>query len=1063
MNFSRKAASSYLDVPRLHFTGQFRADPNTGDNQNCNFDLNNKIITEKNWNAKGTNEFEFIDTVITTVIDKMGNEHMDSELVGAEIFSNENRPLGKIVDLDVDFQVTTLFGLKFGLRHNGVVLFVGNWKPCVIVHEIWEKVKCTEGPFYPAGSIRFGGQSTTKIVDIVWSDSPLISEFKSASKELQVSITLDSYSCGVFTMGRVYGTIGITNSEEPLCVGGERKMVPVDPPGLFDFGKDHPCSKYKQEDEMPWTYDAPFKFDSHRNVLVVDLSNALPTHFSCKDRQTITSHLDIGELHFGYIINDQITPIGESIPYLKSDMWKHSGIVEVPIDENNRTNIQNSKLVVFTELSTADTPKYNPYKIMFHSGTEFTLLLRETEFFVRPMDYYMARLQHSSQLSYSGNSFMKDSHEFTLLVTKFGKPANDTLVALNKSYNQFGDKSNMAYPYDAVRYDDETKHTNELGHVKFNFTLEEKIPLKRHYTKNPQCEPKSLVTEAEISLKDGPYYVLPIDGQVYNFYYCVGDKCELPDNHPFFLYQALISILAFSTYTYDDNYEPTWIDDVKDIFEQQNHISQVMRAILDMSNFTEVTQPHNIELLKYVLSKDSKKAFETDPNYMPTTRNLSPVQRKMILKWLDTPCYNKSCVQPKPISSQIIDYTRCTMHAIPFNSDPQDQDVYLKNIIAKDNLKLLKSDIDMHMDSPPRPLFGLAVVKDKETYPTVFKYFSTNSEKKLCTLESLHKQLQQAVQLEFSTIPLYITSLYSIIQHHNQEAYTAIREVVMQEMLHFVQAANILIATSGKLTIDDPDFVPKYPTRGLPGGVHRHLYVSLENYNLQHLHNTFMIIELPTPHKRKFDNASIMYTVGMFYKEIKECINALGDDIFADSHVNKQVTWPWGGPPKTVGTVYVINDTDSAIKGIDEIIEQGEGANYLDPNQIDTGQYAHYYRFEELVCQKRLVKVDDHHYAFNGTPIIYDKSGVYPIYIPNKNDSKGFLPASDCYTQAKAFHSVYRSLLRVLDKAFNGEPQKITESVELMESLQVHAKRCLSTPYLTFGYNCGLIWDYEWK
>ena len=1059
-----------MDVPRLHFTGQFRTDPNTGNNQNCNFDLNNKIITEKNWDFAGTNDFEFVNTVITAVIDKNGNEHVDSELVGAEIFSNEDKPPGKIVDLDVDFQVTSLFGLRFGLKHNGVVLFVGNWTPCVIVHDLWEKVKCTQGPFYPARSIRFGVQSTTKIVDIVWHDSPLISEFKSAAQkssgELQVSIMLDSYSCNVFTMGRVYGTIGITNSEEPLCVGGERKMVPVDP-GLLNFGKDHPCSKYKQENEKPWTNDAPFKFDFNRKVLVVDLGNALPIHYSCIDTQKDTAQLNLGELHFGYILNDHIIPIGENIPYLKSDMWNRSGIVEVSVDENDIVNIQNSKLVVFVELSTADTLASNLYKILFHSGTEFTLLLRETEFFVRPMDYYMARLQHSSQLSYSGNSFMRDSHEFTLLVTKFGKPTNDTPVTLTKSYNQFGqDTKTMAYPYDAIKYD-ETKRTNELGHVTFNFTLEEKIPLKRHYTINPKCEPKSLVTEAEILHMDGPYYVLPIDGQVYNFYYCVGDKCELPDDN-LFLYEALISILAFSTVNYSNDYKPTWVDDVKDIFEQQNHITQVMRGILDMSNFTEVIQPHNIEVLKYVMSKDSKEAFEMDPTYMPTTRNLSPAKRKMILKWLDTPCYNKSCVQPKPISSQVIDYTRCTMHAIPFNSDPQDQDIYLKKIIAEDSLKLLKSDIDMNMDSPPRPLFGLAVVKEKETYPTVFRYFSANSEfpevQKLCTPESLQKQLQQAVQLEFTTIPLYITSLYSIIEHHNKDAYTAIREVVMQEMLHFVQAANILIATGGNLTIDDPDFVPKYPTRGLPGGVHSHLYISLENYNLEHLHNTFMVIELPTPHKTKFNDASIMYTVGMFYKEIEECIKILGDHIFADSHVNKQVTWPWGGPSKTVGTVYVINDTNSAIRGIDEIIEQGEGAGYLNPKQIDTGQYAHYYRFEELVCQKRLIKVDDDHYAFAGDPIIHDKSGVYPIYIPNKNDfPSGFQPNSHCHTQAKAFHGVYRSLLRVLDKAFNEDPEKIIESVDLMESLQVHAKRCLSTPYLTFGYNCGLIWDYEWK
>ena len=1061
-----------MDVPRLHFTGQFRTDVNTGNNQNCNFDLNNKINPERNWNSAGTQDFEFINTVITTVIDKDGNEDTESKLVGAEIFNDEDKPLGKIVDLDVDFQVSSIFGLTFGLKHNGVVLLVGNWTPCVIVHDMWEKVKCTQGPFHPARSICFGVQSTTKIVDIVWSDSPLISEFKSASQkssdQLQVSITLDSFSCDVYTIGRVYGTIGITNNNEPLCVGGERKMVPVDP-GLLNFGKDHPCSKYPQEDEKPWTNDAPFKFDSSRNVLVVDLSNSLPTHFSRTDKQEVNSQLDIGELHFGYILNDQINPIGDNIPYLKSDMWKRSGIVEVSIDESDISNIQNSKLAVFTEF--VDNSSSNPYKILFHSGTEFTLLLWESELFVRPMGYYMARLQHPSQLSY-GNSFMSDSHEFTLLVTKFGKPANDTPVTLKKSYNQFGQETKtMAYPKHAVKYEEETKRTNETGHAKFKFTLEEKIPLKRHYTIDPKCEAKSIVTEDEISQMDesDPYYILPIDGQVYNFYYCVEDNCILPDDNPFFLYDALISILAFSTITYDDNYEPTWEDDVKSIFEQQNHLARVMRGILDMSNFTEVTEKRNIELLKYALSKDSKEAFEMDPNYMPTTRNLSPVKRKMILKWLDRHCYNKStCVKPMPISNDVIDYTRCSMTSIPFDSDPQDQDTYLNKIITEHNFKLLKSDIAM--DNPPRPLFGVAIAKEKDSYPTVSGYFGDDSEllkiNKSCTLEAIQEQLKMAVQLEFYTIPLYITSLYSIIEHHNKDAYLAIREVVMQEMLHFVQAANILIATGGNLTIDDRDFAPEYPHKGLPGGVHSNLEISLQNYNLEHVHNTFMMIELPIPHKRKLDDPFVLYTIGMFYDEIITCINnskALGNDIFADNHGNKelQVTWPWGTPPKAVGTVHIINDTNSAIEGINEIIEQGEGAGYLDPNQIDTGEYAHYYRFEELVCQNRLRRVDNKNYAFDGAPIVYDKFGVYPMYIPNKDD--GFLPNSDCYTLAKSFHGVYRSLLRVLDKTFNGEPQRITEAVELMESLLVHAKRCLSTPYMTYNYNCGLIWDYEWN
>lgn len=223
--------------------------------------------------------------------------------------------------------------------------------------------------------------------------------------------------------------------------------------------------------------------------------------------------------------------------------------------------------------------------------------------------------------------------------------------------------------------------------------------------------------------------------------------------------------------------------------------------------------------------------------------------------------------------------------------------------------------------------------------------------------------------------------------------YVAIKDIVMQEMLHMVQVANILIATGGEVMIDDPSFAPSYPATGLPGhgSVLRNLTIHLNNYNLDHVYSTFMGIELPSPHKHNIDD---LFTIGMFYKEIEHCIKILAGDIFKEPNINKN----------NLGTVHIITDTDSALEGMNEIIEQGEGAGYLNPNQIDTGMYAHYYRFEELVCKRRLIKIDDNSYTFSGDPIIYDKSGVYPMIDDPNKDS--FEPHSHCYTQARAFHMV---------------------------------------------------------
>ena len=114
-----------------------------------------------------------------------------------------------------------------------------------------------------------------------------------------------------------------------------------------------------------------------------------------------------------------------------------------------------------------------------------------------------------------------------------------------------------------------------------------------------------------------------------------------------------------------------------------------------------------------------------------------------------------------------------------------------------------------------------------------------------CSIDSLWEQVQQAVELELATIPLYLTSLYSIIDGCNQEAYEIIRSVLMQEMLHLVQAANILIALGQTPLIDSNKTAPAYPRVGLPGNVLPRLNVTLKKASREHIREVFMGIEYP--------------------------------------------------------------------------------------------------------------------------------------------------------------------------------------------------------------------------
>ena len=71
-------------------------------------------------------------------------------------------------------------------------------------------------------------------------------------------------------------------------------------------------------------------------------------------------------------------------------------------------------------------------------------------------------------------------------------------------------------------------------------------------------------------------------------------------------------------------------------------------------------------------------------------------------------------------------------------------------------------------------------------------------------VEDLQQHLQWAIELEHSTLPPYLSALYSIKDGANQEAVEVIHSVFIEEMLHLTLAANILNAVGGSPQLDTP-------------------------------------------------------------------------------------------------------------------------------------------------------------------------------------------------------------------------------------------------------------------
>ena len=67
-------------------------------------------------------------------------------------------------------------------------------------------------------------------------------------------------------------------------------------------------------------------------------------------------------------------------------------------------------------------------------------------------------------------------------------------------------------------------------------------------------------------------------------------------------------------------------------------------------------------------------------------------------------------------------------------------------------------------------------------------------------VEAVRAALQSAIELEHSTIPLYLYALYSLDPAKNGVIAKIIQSVVVEEMLHMTLASNVMNALGGSLT-----------------------------------------------------------------------------------------------------------------------------------------------------------------------------------------------------------------------------------------------------------------------
>jgi hypothetical protein len=287
--------------------------------------------------------------------------------------------------------------------------------------------------------------------------------------------------------------------------------------------------------------------------------------------------------------------------------------------------------------------------------------------------------------------------------------------------------------------------------------------------------------------------------------------------------------------------------------------------------------------------------------------------------------------------------------------------------------------------------------------------------------QALQEAAQLAMQVEFTTIPAYLSALYSIAVP-SSNAYQLLRSVVVEEMFHLNQAANLLVGIGGlpKLTGDAapayPTYLPKANTATTP-------FIGLVQASTDVFANVFAAIEAPAPplappQGDKYD------TIAQLYEALRRGLHAYRKpDLFTPNPNGRQRTDIYLG--KFGGNPVAVTDMKSADFGIQQIVQQGEGhapfGKPLEPKE-KWGTYNYYG-----------MRTDGTYGPIIGTPLEsthFVKFRSIALDTQNFPKTRAIVsnPKLDDFTntearqKAQAFDVAYSVLLKALEATFRTQP-----------------------------------------
>ena len=158
------------------------------------------------------------------------------------------------------------------------------------------------------------------------------------------------------------------------------------------------------------------------------------------------------------------------------------------------------------------------------------------------------------------------------------------------------------------------------------------------------------------------------------------------------------------------------------------------------------------------------------------------------------------------------------------------------------------------------------------------------------TRKALQEHLQWGLQVELSTIPTYLYSMYSIENEH-AAPFNLIRSIVVEEMLHATLIANVLVAVGGQPRFYDEAIIPAYP-KPLPHHTPE-ILLNLEECTPEVVERVFAEIEKPktvegVPQDDNYE------TIEQFYLAIEQALERLDEEqsLFDPDSTGRQMSDP---------------------------------------------------------------------------------------------------------------------------------------------------------------------------